>query len=95
MRIGDLEHTTLCTLEAFKSENVIPTWTPYIPRGHLENIIRHGFAPDTTPEFRSPFLASAGKLLSANSRTVTGAALGFGVDEFGSNEIGPNLFLLR
>ena len=26
-----------------------------VPRVVTENIMRHGFAPDTTPEFREPF----------------------------------------
>ena len=26
-----------------------------VPRVVTENIMRHGFAPDTTPEFRAPF----------------------------------------
>jgi hypothetical protein len=28
-----------------------------VPRVVTENIMRHGFAPDTTPEFRAPFTA--------------------------------------
>jgi hypothetical protein len=33
-----------------------------VPRVVTENIMRHGFAPDTTPEFRPPFSVPNGRV---------------------------------
>jgi RHH-type proline utilization regulon transcriptional repressor/proline dehydrogenase/delta 1-pyrroline-5-carboxylate dehydrogenase len=39
-----------------------------VPRVVTENIMRHGFAPDTTPEFRAPFGAAIEEHGKTNSR---------------------------
>ncbi len=39
-----------------------------VPRVVTENIMRHGFAPDTTPEFRAPFGSPAAMDVGGNSK---------------------------